>query len=812
MTDITLNLDRDSLFETTADLIEAGFHIIQLHPVKPDAKCSCFNVNCNNAGKHPKTNDWRNAKPLIVEQAEALQDHATGYGIVLSNELLVVDIDAANGKKGLESKKKLEEKLGDTLENLSTFIVESGSGSGSTHYYFRKEADIKIRKKLTKEYPDIDFLSEGAYVVSPYSLHKTGGTYNFAKAKKSDPAKITSAPDELISIIERKEEFIDYIATEAGSCSLSDIESMLTVIDPDIDYDEWIKICFAIHYETQGSSDGLALFDQWCSGQLSERHSATKYAGFNEISTKWKSADSPSATKITIGTLYRMAYDYGWEGVQANVEIDFDTFFNSINNGDIEKEVIKTEEGVVYEHAELPKELHNLSGTLGSFVQWGLDVAPKPSYIIELIGAIQAMSTVIGRDFKTEKNDYANNYFMVVGGSACGKDMIYSMSSALTSLIASKYPNEAKVLANKPTSTGGLYTQLEICPRNHTIHDEVAHWIKKIISGATGGDADVAAMFMTLWGRASKDIIRDTYSQQTKKKEERDDTVLMIKNPWVAFTGMTTPAQLGDCLNGLLMQNGFMNRFLMAIPVEHNKKVRDFQSKPLPLSVAQWVDAIQSRLANHNGMSYVQLPRDQYDRPITPIVLKFTEEAFNRLHNVFQDEVVEMMDECEKKGYNDTMSRAYEQSKRLALTFQLALNPMSNDIGIEAADMACALVKYLKRLELNFYDMYYSESRFEATCKRVIEQIGERKDKGILQTDLARVKPMSSMDKAQREKVLASLIDSGMINFINEREGMKGRPKYRWYLDKYVREKIEAEERKEELEKAAKKAVKVNGK
>ena len=791
MQDIRLNLDQDSLIETTEELIEAGFNIIRLYAIKQDGTCSCFNAECTNAGKHPKTNDWRKAKPITTDLVPFLvtEQHETGFGIVLNNKMMVVDVDAANGKKGLESKAKLEKELGDTLENLCTFIVESGSGAGSTHYYFRKDEDVKIRKKLTKEYPDIDFLSEGAYVVSPLSLHKTGGVYSFPIKSKSDPLNITSAPDELISIIERKNEFIDYISQDAGSCTLQEIESMLATIDPDIDYDEWMKVCFAVHHETGGAHEGYELFDKWCSGALNSNHSGSKYPGAASTYDKWKEGFKPSESKVTIATLYRMAYDFGWEGLSANVDIDFDGFFNSIKNGDIEKEVIKTEEGTTYKHEDLPEELQKLHGVLGSFVQWGLDVAPKPSYIIELVGAIQCLSTVIGRDFKTDKNDYSNNYFMVVGGSACGKDMIYTMASAVTELIAKKYFSEAKVLANKPTSTGGLYTQLEIAPRTHFIHDEIGHWIKKIISGSSGSDSETAAMVMTLFGRAGKTLIRESYSQQTRKKEDRDDTVLMIKKPFVCLTGLTTPAQLADCLNGLLMQNGFMNRFLMAIPIEHNKKVRDFTPKPLPMSLGQWIDAIQTRLANHNGVNYVQLPRDDYEQTVEPVVLKFTDAAFERLHNNFQDEVIVMMDECDEKGYSDTMSRAYEQAKRLSLTFQLAFDPYSQYIDIEAANMACVLVKYLKRLELNFYDMYYSETRFEAVTKQVTEQIAKNGSKGILQSQLVKMKPLAGRNRREREDVLKALMDSDTINFMNENEGGKGRPRNRWYLSKYVKEK-----------------------
>jgi len=144
-----------------------------------------FNLN----GKvPPKDFHWRQAEfdPFFELKA------GRNIGVQLSETDLVIDVDPRNG--GNESFIDLCLNLG---ENFETFNVITGSGG--QHYYFKKPADIKIRKNL-KQYKGIDFISEGGYVVGAASIHpETHKEYLFS------PAAITKAPKQLLELIEKQE-------------------------------------------------------------------------------------------------------------------------------------------------------------------------------------------------------------------------------------------------------------------------------------------------------------------------------------------------------------------------------------------------------------------------------------------------------------------------------------------------------------------------------------------------------------------------------------------------------------------------------
>ena len=137
--------------------------------------------------KKPAIKAWQNLGP----GAYTLSNLPNNYGVALKAGDLVIDIDPRNG--GTESFAKLARDL--ALDTTDTFSVQTGSGG--IHIYLSKPADSKIRKHL-KDYPGIDFLSTGAYVVGPGSRHPNGNLYN---AVTSTPDSIRNAPVELLNIL-----------------------------------------------------------------------------------------------------------------------------------------------------------------------------------------------------------------------------------------------------------------------------------------------------------------------------------------------------------------------------------------------------------------------------------------------------------------------------------------------------------------------------------------------------------------------------------------------------------------------------------
>lgn len=82
--------------------------------------------------------------------------------------------------------------------------------------------------------------------------------------------------------------------------NLEKIPALLDRIDPDVSYPEWFSVLAAIHHETDGSEEGLALADAWsCGGK--------GYKGTSDVRKQWRSIKSNLRKPITLGTLIYLA-------------------------------------------------------------------------------------------------------------------------------------------------------------------------------------------------------------------------------------------------------------------------------------------------------------------------------------------------------------------------------------------------------------------------------------------------------------------------------------------------------------------------
>lgn len=74
------------------------------------------------------------------------------------------------------------------------------------------------------------------------------------------------------------------------------LRALLADHDPDADYDNWIMIGMALHYETQGSQTGLMLWNEWSSA-------GRKYAGLGDLESHWRSFRADHDNPRTLASL-----------------------------------------------------------------------------------------------------------------------------------------------------------------------------------------------------------------------------------------------------------------------------------------------------------------------------------------------------------------------------------------------------------------------------------------------------------------------------------------------------------------------------
>jgi hypothetical protein len=79
-----------------------------------------------------------------------------------------------------------------------------------------------------------------------------------------------------------------------------ELRIMLSRLEPDTDYDEWLHVGMALHHETRGGEVGLELWDTWSS-------KGTKYQGHEDLAKRWENFKAEGAGLLTARWLMGLA-------------------------------------------------------------------------------------------------------------------------------------------------------------------------------------------------------------------------------------------------------------------------------------------------------------------------------------------------------------------------------------------------------------------------------------------------------------------------------------------------------------------------
>lgn len=185
----TEEANQSTIVDAAKGFAKLGFRVIPLHTPNLAGGCSCDNEDCSSPGKHPRIKWLADAsdEEKSIEHWWSIWPSAN-LAIVAGNGIFVVDIDGADGEKGLSD---LQAKHG-PLPRTRVHITGSGR-----HLFFRSEKEIG--NSVGSIAPGVDIRGEGGYVVAPPSLHASGKVY----LVESD-FEIAEAPEWLVALTDEK--------------------------------------------------------------------------------------------------------------------------------------------------------------------------------------------------------------------------------------------------------------------------------------------------------------------------------------------------------------------------------------------------------------------------------------------------------------------------------------------------------------------------------------------------------------------------------------------------------------------------------
>lgn len=583
---------------------DLGYAIFGLHGVTKEGLCECLNPDCMALYKHPRTSNWQVTQTWDEDQMECIEETGqldTGYG-VLCKGLIVVDIDARNG--GIESYTKLIDQCPEILE--CGFIVETGSGGGSKHLYFKAPKNIRLNQHH-KDYSGIDFKSSG-FVVGSGSMHKSGNKYITVYGSPSD---IMEAPLCLINLLEMKDVYKSTFNGEQLSVSDSEINDMINSIDPDCEHDIWVRCGMAIHHATNGL--GFDIWNSW-----SEK--GKKYPNSEILANRWHSFGK-SANPVSLGTLIHYAEQNGYIHQIGDI-----TFTSEIDWGEIE------------EIEEPKRKRYNLlkpPGLVGRIAKWINSRSMYPRENLAVAAALIAVSNAGGLRYRCEEDGIAGNLFaFCVAGSGTGKESILQSltllmrEAGIISAVHGNIKSEQEIYRNIIDHQASFYTI-----------DEIGEMLAKI-QGArqkSGSSSYLEGIFGALMGifskangiqlitgdskKALKKDLQNEYNAITKKINENESKdnekerqvslkKLLIEadqgivNPFLNIIGFTAPQKFSTLLDQDMADNGFFARAIIFRELEDNPKFKE-DYKP-PKSEDQELKALGAILSNlyHAGHTY----------------------------------------------------------------------------------------------------------------------------------------------------------------------------------------------------------------
>lgn len=246
-------------------------------------------IPCRGNTKISKVKNWQNVKE--DKSYNLAFDNLAG---VLTEHSLVIDIDIKNNENAFEKAKEFCKDLGIEYE----FNVKTPSGG--FHIYLEKDKKIKIKKKYLNKYGrGVEFKSKGSYVLIPPSVIDNN-KYEYL-GNKEKFIKLNEKQNEKLKEIfkQAKKEIKNEIKKEYKEISKQEIKEILNKLDPDCDYDMWIKVMIGLHNHYKGSMEGFILWKEWSEGGLKYRENKENEMEYKYLNYSAEGVDK----KVTIGTL-----------------------------------------------------------------------------------------------------------------------------------------------------------------------------------------------------------------------------------------------------------------------------------------------------------------------------------------------------------------------------------------------------------------------------------------------------------------------------------------------------------------------------
>lgn len=229
-----------------------------------------------------------------------------GFAFLPGDGLIGIDIDGAiDPASGVVS-----DRCAAIIKACNSFTEYSPSGKGvhiivEGHTTTNKSNDIGLEVFCERQfftftanrYPDTP---ADVQAIDAGVLNRLHATIDEAKAKRANTPRTVPAESPASGAAAQREP-----STESPAQLRARVESALQAVSPDIGYNDWISIGWALH--SAFGDFGFGLWNAWSAG-------SGKYAGEHALQGHWRSF-KPSTKPVdeSVGVIFKRAYEAGWK-------------------------------------------------------------------------------------------------------------------------------------------------------------------------------------------------------------------------------------------------------------------------------------------------------------------------------------------------------------------------------------------------------------------------------------------------------------------------------------------------------------------
>jgi len=716
-----------------------GWYVFPCHTIVRGA-CSCKRSDCKQTGKHPLASLVPNGhNGASLDDATIRQwwgvhpDANIGIATGLKSGIVVIDIDDPEAIPA----------------NAIVDSVEQITGSGGRHIiYKRPDDDFQyITNTKTGGIEGVDSRADGGYIIAPPSLHKSGRRYEWeASGDPLDGAELADAPGWWIDLIRQKKQVSNAIEKPKNDDNLpDDIADILSAI-PSADYQTWITVGMALNYSAQDI--GLPWWGWWSS-------SAENYDA-KAVEREWRNFSAKkflTKNPVTIETIYKLADMNGYIDPRIG---EGEAIIASLEAGKQAKIQARIAEVVENSDIKTPAHLLSPSGILGKITHWVGVTSQKSQPQFDVQAALVFCSTVLGRRYKTDNNNFASLFFLNIGKSASGKEHAkYAVEKLLEECELSHLIGSAGY-----TSAAGVLSQLHLKPTHLGVIDEFGKLLESASLQNNSMAKEALTMLMEVWGRCDGTVRPKGYSTAGMSKKDIENMQSReVKRPALCLLAMTTPETFFDSVGSKSARDGFLNRFIIVESDLGRQKSRRTKSEGVPPEIIQWAEYYSGSL------NLITTTTTDPTMPDEPGVIPFSDNAY-ALFDVFEDECIKLMDEHEKGGLSEMFGRTREQAMRISLI--CALSEGCSEVLASHAKWAIDYVRFYALKTVKRLSECVSDSDFQAIKKQVLTVIKRAGARGCTARDLGKEsRRFDSVDHRQQTLVLQSLKSSGSIDLVD---------------------------------------------